>query len=195
MSTRAVSSLAQGVTLEVVGNCGHGCAPLAAQTEAVESNLYGYQPGDRLAWRGVGEYLDALSERQPAINVATLVPNGCLRLAAMESVERGATQSELAAMRRLLDEGLADGAFGYSTGLEYAAERTCSEEEVAELCQVVARHDGLYATHTRNLPGTAHESIAEPIRTSAASGVRLQISHISSVARLANEGAGQSSRR
>jgi N-acyl-D-amino-acid deacylase len=25
---RAVSSLAQGVTLEVVGNCGHGCAPI-----------------------------------------------------------------------------------------------------------------------------------------------------------------------
>ena len=91
-------------------------------------------------------------------------------------------------MKRLLAEALDDGAFGYSTGLEYAPERACSEAEVVELCRVTARAGGLYATHTRNLPGTAKETISEAIRTSSASGARLQISHISSVARLEDDG-------
>lgn len=185
---RAVSSISQGVTLEVVGNCGHGCAPLAAQTEAVQQNIYGFQPGDVLAWRGMGEYLDALAARRPAVNVAALVPNGCLRLAAAGSLDRPSTADELSRMKALLAQGLDEGAFGYSTGLEYAPERACSEEEVVELCRVTARAGGIYATHTRNLPGTARESIAEAVRTSAASGARLQISHISSVARLSDDG-------
>src|SRR4029079_15585854 len=84
--------------------------------------------------------------------------------------------------------GLDEGAFGYSTGLEYASERECSEEEVVELCRVTARAGGRYATHTRNRRGTARETIAEAVRTCAASGARLQISHISSVARLADDG-------
>ena len=185
---RAVSSITQGVTLEVVGNCGHGCAPLAAQTEAVQANIYGYQPNDVLPWHGVGEYLDALAARRPAVNVAALVPNGCLRFAVAGAIDRPATSDELSRMKRLLAEGLDEGAFGYSTGLEYSSERACSEAEVVELCRVTARAGGLYATHTRNLPDTARESIAEAVRTSGASGARLQISHISSVARLADDG-------
>jgi len=185
---RAISSITQGVTLEVVGNCGHGCAPLADQTEAVQANIYGYQPGDVLRWRSVGEYLDALAARRPAVNVAALVPNGCLRLAVASALDRPSTADELSRMKRLLAEAMDEGAFGYSTGLEYAPESSCSEEEVVELCRITARAGGLYATHTRNLPGTARESIAEAVRTSAASGARLQISHISSVARLVDDG-------
>ena len=81
-------------------------------------------------------------------------------------------------MVRLLEEGLDAGAFGYSTGLEYPAERACSEEEMAALCRVVAQAGGLYATHERNKEVYAVEAVEEGIRVAEASGVRLQLSHI-----------------
>lgn len=56
---RAVSALTQGVTLEVVGNCGHGCAPMA-DPALVKANLYGYQDGYPFTWNTFAEYLDTL---------------------------------------------------------------------------------------------------------------------------------------
>jgi N-acyl-D-aspartate/D-glutamate deacylase len=184
---RAVSSVMQGVTLEVAGNCGHGCAPIGDPVLA-RSNIYGCRPGYDITWRGMGEYLDRLAAGRPAVNVASLVPNGNLRLAVAGLVDRPSRPDERARMSRLLEQSLEEGAYGYSTGLEYGPEKACSEEEVIELCRVTVRRGGLYATHTRNRDGEAAETIAEAIRASAASGVRLQISHISSVARLADAG-------
>ncbi|MSU69874.1 MAG: hypothetical protein EXS39_03680 [Opitutaceae bacterium] len=180
---RAISSLAQGVTLEVVGNCGHGCAPFV-NTEAGRANLYGYQPGHNIPWQGIGEYLEALAARQPAVNVAVLVPNGCLRLAAVGALDRPATPDELERMKRALARGIEEGAYGYSTGLESEIERECTEAEIIELCKVTAKAGGFYATHTRNRYGEARETIAEAIRTCEATGGALQISHLSCVARL-----------
>ena len=184
---RAMSSIAQGVTLEVVGNCGHGCAPLADPATA-RMNVYGYAADYPIDWRSVGQYLERLQERQPAVNVLTLVPNGRLRLAVAGLVDRPSTPDELRRMKGLLQASLEEGAFGFSTGLEYGAERACSEEEIAELCGVVAECGGLYATHTRNRAGEDQEAIAEAIRTAQTAGVALQISHISVVARLAADG-------
>jgi N-acyl-D-aspartate/D-glutamate deacylase len=184
---RAVSSIAQGVTLEVIGNCGHGCAPIA-DPENVKSNIYGYQAGYPLGWRSMAGYLEQLESGRPAVNVLTLVPNGNLRLAVAGTLDRPSTSDELRQMRRLLAQSLQEGAFGFSTGLEYGPERACSEEEIVALCEVAAQAGGFYATHTRNRPGEAHGAIAEAIRTAEAAGLPLQISHISVVARLADDG-------
>jgi len=180
---RAISSITQGVTLEVVGNCGHGCAPITTP-ELFQHNIYGYEPGMDMPWRSVGEYLDALQSRRPAVNVIALVPNGNLRLAVMGHVARPASADELQKMRELLGHGLDEGAWGYSTGLEYGPEIGSSEEEVTELCKVAAKAGGFYATHTRNRAGEARETIEEAIHASECAGVPLQISHISSVSRL-----------
>src|SRR6266536_4304999 len=56
---RAVSSVTQGVTLEVVGNCGHGCAPIA-EPAAVTGNIYGYRADFDLNWHTMAGYLDHL---------------------------------------------------------------------------------------------------------------------------------------
>ena len=184
---RAVSSITQGVTLEVVGNCGHGSAPIGdpARTRA---NIYGCRTGFEIDWRTVGEYLDRLENRRPAVNVMTLVPNGNLRLAACDAVDRPSTPDEMKKMKRLLAQGMAEGAVGYSTGLEYGPERDCPEAEIAGLCAIAAEYGGIYTTHTRNRTGEAEEAVAEAIRTAETADAPLQISHISSVARLADDG-------
>ena len=174
---RAVSAISQGVTLEVIGNCGHGCAPILDPRVAREV-IYGFRDDVPINWRSVGGYLDRLAEARPAVNVMALVPMGQLRLATLGLKPRPANADERREMKRLLRQGLEEGAFGYSTGLEYATEIGATEEEVTELCREVARVGGLYATHTRDRDAGAVEAVAEAVRTAEAAGARLQVSHI-----------------
>jgi N-acyl-D-aspartate/D-glutamate deacylase len=174
---RAASAVHQGVTLEVLGNCGFGCAPIGDPALAPGS-IYGCDGSVPLDWRGIAGYLDRLEERRPAVNVMTLVPNGQLRRATVGLADRPATPDELAAMRRLLAEGLEEGAIGFSTGLEYPAESGAPESEVTALVEVARAAGGLYATHTRARDAAALPAIDEAIRTAAATGARLQVSHL-----------------
>ena len=174
---RAQSSVFQGVTTEVVGNCGHGCAPLTAP-ELFAGNIYGYDPVLDVDWHTTSGYFERLESAVPGVNVVPLVPNGNLRIAAGVPESDSASPDQVRQMVMLLEEGLEAGAFGFSTGLEYPSERNCSEEEIVELCKVVARADGLYATHTRNKEVHAVEAIEEGVRAARAAGVRLQVSHI-----------------
>ena len=174
---RAQSQIFQGVTTEVVGNCGHGCAPIT-EPARFTGNIYGWTPKVEIGWRTFAGYLARLEQARPAVNVASLVPNGNLRLAAMDRPDRPAGQDELRKMASLLEESLKEGAWGFSTGLEYPSEREASPDEIAHLCRVTARHGGIYAAHTRNRELRAVEAIDEAVRAAEMTGVRLQVSHI-----------------
>lgn len=174
---RAFSAVKQGVTLEVIGNCGFGCFPVR-DPEVARSRIYAYQEGRPISWRSAGDYFDALDEARPAINVASLVPNGQLRLAVVGAHERSATLDERRAMRRLLDESLDDGAWGISTCLESGEESSMTETEVADLLHSVAEAGGFHAAHTRDRADHAAEAIDEAVRTADAAGCRLQVSHL-----------------
>jgi N-acyl-D-amino-acid deacylase len=170
---RAVSAIHQGVTTEVVGNCGFGCFPIR-DPDTARRAIYGYSDDVPLTWSSAGEYFERLAAARPAVNVLSLVPNGQLRLATLGLADRPADHRELIEMRTLLRESLAEGAWGYSTGLEYAQEQAATEAEVTAL----ARHAPFYATHTRRRDEGAADAVAEAIRTGERAGVRLQVSHL-----------------
>ncbi len=174
---RALSAIHQGVTLEVVGNCGFGCFPLR-DPELARKAIYGYSDEVPIEWQTAGGYFERLERARPAVNVVSLVPNGQLRLSTVGLADRPAAPAELADMRELLAESLHEGAWGYSTGLEYAQEAGASEEEVAELCRTLSVSGGLYATHTRRRDEGASDSVAEAIRVATAACVPLQVSHL-----------------
>ena len=174
---RAQSSVYQGVTTELVGNCGHGCGPIT-DPDLYTANIYGYDPRTEITWRTFADYLEVLDSARPAINVASLVPNGNLRIAAMGFDERPASPEEINQMASYLEEGLEAGAFGYSTGLESAWERMASHREIVELCKVASRYDTMYACHTRNKEIEAVEAVEETVQAARDSGVRCQVSHI-----------------
>jgi N-acyl-D-aspartate/D-glutamate deacylase len=174
---RAVSSIAQGVTTEVIGNCGFGCAPIT-DTRLAPNAIYGFDGSVPLTWRGVGEYFEKLQSARPAVNVLTLVPNGQLRLATAGMVDREASAWELERMRTLLREGLAEGAVGYSTGLEYPSEIGSGRTELVALARETGLAGGFYATHTRNRAAGAPEAVEEAVRTARDAEVRLQVSHL-----------------
>ena len=170
---RAVSAIHQGVTLEVVGNCGFGCFPIG-DPAAAQRAIYGYSGDVPITWSSAGGYFERLEEARPAVNVLSLVPNGQLRLATVGLADRPADTAERARMEELLNESLDEGGWGYSTGLEYAWEQAATEEEVTSL----ARHAPFYATHTRRRDDGAADAVAEAVRTGRSAGVRLQVSHL-----------------
>jgi N-acyl-D-amino-acid deacylase len=170
---RAVSAIHQGVTTEVVGNCGFGCFPIRDVSLARRA-IYGYSDDLPVTWSSAGEYFDALDAARPAVNVLSLVPNGQLRLAVLGLVGRAADEDELGEMESLLRESLDEGAWGYSTGLEYAQEQGAGEEEVTQLAAVAP----FYATHTRRRDAGAADAVAEALRTGDRADVRLQVSHL-----------------
>jgi N-acyl-D-amino-acid deacylase len=174
---RAVSAIHQGVTLEVVGNCGHGCFPIRDVGRAARA-IYGHSEAVPVTWQSAAGYFDRLDQARPAVNVLSLVPNGQLRLAVIGLEDRPATSAEIDEMAFLLEEGLEQGAWGYSTGLEYAQERGASEDELTALCRVSARRGGIYATHTRRRDAGAADAVEEAVRTARASEGRLQLSHL-----------------
>jgi N-acyl-D-amino-acid deacylase len=111
------------------------------------------------------------------LNVGYLVPAGTIRHEVMGSAPRRPTQDELAAMIDLVRAGLADGALGLSTGLDYVPGAFADAEELAALCRPVAELDGVYVSHIRGYEENAPAGVAELIEICRRSGVRGHISH------------------
>jgi N-acyl-D-amino-acid deacylase len=169
----------QGVTTEVVGQDGLSYAPVDdAALDVLREQLAGWNgvPDLDWDWRGVGEYLDRV-DRGTAVNVAYLVPQGTLRMVAVGTEDRAASADEVARMRSMVAAGMAEGAFGMSSGLTYAPGMYADTDELVALCEVVAAHGGFYAPHQRSYGKGALEAYAEVIEVARRSGVPLHLTH------------------
>ncbi|MBP0465439.1 amidohydrolase family protein [Roseomonas sp. PWR1] len=174
---RADSQVCQGVTLEVIGQCGFSCAPFTGAMSPRQ--LIGFHDaGIDVTWRTFGDYLDRLDGKGLGVNVAAMVGHGAIRQAIKCDAVDATSQDELAAMTRLAEDAFDAGAFGLSTGLEYFPGNIAPIEEVQQLCAVCARRGGLYATHVRNRDIHYDLGFTEAVATARAAGARLQISHI-----------------
>lgn len=171
------SKVRQGVTTEVTGNCGDSAAPLAgAALEHLRDQLeeYGNIP---LTWRSTSEYLTAVEEMGISTNYVTLVGHGTLRASVMGYAMRAPSATELEEMQALLDDSMAQGAWGMSTGLIYPPSSYADLPELVALCQVAAERGGIYTSHIRNEGDRLLEAVGEAITIGEQSGIRVQLSH------------------
>src|SRR3989304_4412128 len=147
---RAESKVRQGVTTEVVGNCGFSPAPVNPSFREDLRGFALYLPeGMDFSWQSVEEYLRRFDQGGCALNLIQLVGHGTLRIAAMGFARRKPSDRELAHMQRLVAESLEGGAWGISTGLIYAPGSYAETDEIIELATVAGRPGGVYASHTR----------------------------------------------
>jgi N-acyl-D-amino-acid deacylase len=169
----------QGVTTEVVGNCGMGVFPTNDHVDAVYARFGKLIFGEH-ASRGF-ESLDVFRRRLqdigPSVSVACLVPHGNVRAHVMAMAERVPDAGELRAMEGLVERAMEDGAFGLSTGLVYAPGAFAKTDELVSLAKVAASQGGFYASHIRDEGARLVESVAEAIDVGRRSGAGVQISH------------------
>lgn len=175
---RAESQVHQGVTTEVIGQCGVSCAP--ARTHAdVALMAPGFTEGAvEIDWLSFGDYLDHLDRMPLGVNVAAFVGHGTIHRAVLGDALRPADEDEMDKMAALLEESIDGGAMGFSTGLEYWPGSLASPDQLADLAKIAARHDILYATHVRNRDLFYDLGFGEALATARAAEARLQISHI-----------------
>jgi N-acyl-D-amino-acid deacylase len=171
----ASTSHEHGVTTVVTGNCGLTLAPCKPESRDALIGTFvrveamprkSLQAGIPWEWTTHGEYLNALEQKPLGLNVATLVGHCAVRQYAMGEacVEREANDSEIAEMEELVRQGMAAGAFGFSTNSNQShyredgkpvASRFAALDEIARLCRVVGESQ-------RGLVQFTHGAFATP---------------------------------
>lgn len=152
------SKIMQGVTTDIGGNCGDSPFPDAS-------------------FNSIDKFYDSLP-KAIGINYGSFTGQGTLRQFVVGNKDVRCTDAQLQEMKRVLAQQMEQGSIGISCGLEYTPGSYASNQEIAELCKVVASYGGLFAIHMRNEDDRVEESVKEAISIARAAGVKLQISHL-----------------
>jgi N-acyl-D-amino-acid deacylase len=174
---RAESKIRQGVTTEIVGNCGRSPGPLigAAMDEEVARAA---SLGVDVDWTRLGGYFERIKRQGCALNVAALVGHNTVRGSVLGFDDVQPTPEQQTEMEQLVAEAMEEGACGLSTGLFYPPGYYAHTEEVIGLAKSVASYGGIYASHLRSETDGLLDAVEEAIEIGAKTGIKIQISHI-----------------
>lgn len=183
--TLIAGRLAQGITTEVIGNCGLGAAPLFGDAHELAPAVHAWMTPEGAAWRweSLSDYFSVLETRGLALNVAALVPHGLLRLGAMGLRPGAPDAGERAAMASALEQGLEAGACGLSCGLIYPPGMFSATDELLELARSLRASDGVFTAHVRGSSETLLPAVEELIAIGRSAEVRVHHSHAEAVGR------------
>jgi dihydroorotase/N-acyl-D-amino-acid deacylase len=171
----------QGVTSEVVGNCGFSPYPLPPDRRLLHDFANGlFCGGTDWGWTSARAYLEQAAH-STTTSVFSLVGHGSLRIARVGHQLGKLEERDLDWMDRKLAESLEAGACGFSTGLMYSPGASAPFAELERLCRIVAYHGKTYATHMRGYGDFLVEAVEEQLKLARRTGCRLQISHFQAV--------------
>jgi N-acyl-D-amino-acid deacylase len=174
----------QGVTAEVVGNCGFSPYPGGVDKTQLREFANGiFCGGSTWGWDSARDYLRELERRAGLTHVLSLVGHGSLRIAVAGNQQGPLSPAALDVLEQKLTDSLSAGACGLSTGLMYAPGSSAPFDELLSLCHIVARENKVYATHMRSYSRELVESVDEQLELARQSGCRLQISHLQAAGR------------
>ena len=183
LDSTAQSKVRQGVTLELIGNCGLSlCAPLIGDAREmfdtwVSDHTDSYDP----YWTDYAGYIDASKKAKATVNIAFQIGHASLRLAVMGQEDRPPTADELTEMKRLAGESMDAGALGFSTGLFYAPGYYARTDEVIAIAEEAGKRNKLYSTHQRDEGSRTvglFVSLNEAIEIGRRAECKVQISHV-----------------
>ncbi len=172
------STIRQGTTTVVVGNCGTSPWPLAGWRESVWMTSANTDGLPQPRWQGFADFLDAVDAARPACNVAALVGHGAVRLEVLGEERRAPDTAELARMRSLVADAIDGGAIGLSTGLVYVPGSFSETDEIVALAGQAAERGGIYTSHIRGEHRSLFRAIQEAVTIGARAGVPVHISHL-----------------
>ena len=177
LNQRAESKIRQGVTLEVVGNCGFSVAPaLRDRVDMLREYLAPSAPWLPFTETTFGQYVANFPAT--SVNVILQVGHHTLRLMTAGMEDRPLTSAETSAMDVLLAEALTAGAWGLSSGLFTAPGCYADAAEIHALARVLRRHGAAYSSHIRDEADHVGDAVREAIAVAEATGVHVQIAHL-----------------
>ncbi len=174
-------SLEQGITMQLVGNCGDSLTPYPE--EIIESKIPDYISEDDInqikrICHDPKTFMDHASGVSYGANTAFLIGHNSIRLAVMGSGDAKPSQAQMADMKKLVADAMQSGMLGYSSGLAYAPSIYADTDELIELAKVAAGYGGIYASHIRGEGAHVFDAIDEAISIGKESGATVLISHI-----------------
>jgi len=174
--------LRQGITTFVGGNCGLGLAPVPEpHREFIHTYWEAFSSRklhEEIEWDDMAGFIDFLTRRGTALNIALLTPHAMLRIGAVGTETRHAHPDETAQMARWLEEALDQGSIGMSTGLQYFPGSQSHVTELIDLARVLSRKRGVFTSHLRSYSATLPQAIDEVALVGSEADVPIQISHL-----------------
>ena len=137
--------------------------------------LNGLMQSHYSGWESLADYMQLLDGRT-AQNTITHLPYAHLRAMACGWDRRVPDDVQMEEILAGVERGMAEGAVGISTGLDYIAECFATTDELVEACTAMAAQQGLYATHVRYKKGTL-AGVQEAVEIGRRAGVPVHISH------------------
>ena len=177
----AESTLMQGVTTLITGNCGFSLAPTTPDTNALlRKGLSPFIPPQvhlDMPWSSFSTYLKTESTLDLAVNIGHLVGHGTIRIAVMGYENRAPSRRELQSMKQHVREAMQAGALGLSTGLIYPPGMFAQTSELIEIARVVREYGGVYTTHIRGEGPTLLTAMHEAIEIGKQAQIPVHIAH------------------
>ncbi len=181
---KATSKVRDGVTTQVVGNCGVGVAPIKEERKAewikyLSTRYIGSMPVEhKFPWNSMEDYFDYVEAHPAAINTVGLIAHGVIRFneRGLEKGESNAEQME--AMKANVRASMEAGCPGMSTGLVYMPGEYTGTDELAELCKALVPYKGFYVSHIRSESDSLFSALDEAIEIAEKSGASLHVSHL-----------------
>jgi N-acyl-D-amino-acid deacylase len=167
----------QGVTTEIVGNCGYSLFPMRSDPGSLRFETL-FEDLPRLEMRTAEDYFSAVEAVKPLVNVTSFTGHSVLRNYVMGMDRRAPSAKEQKEMEDLLEQSLDDGSIGFSTGLNCLPSSFAQFEEVAALCRVLKGYGAYYATHIRDYKFRVVQAVEEAIRVAEIVDVPVQLSHV-----------------
>ena len=171
------STIRQGITTEIVGNCGDSTAPFPPVGNGTAGGFGHFDNGPVPYGRTLGEHMCELEHMGISGNLAWLVGHNSLRtLAGVKGPE--VTEQQYKIMENALRQAFEDGAIGLSSGLEFEPGRTSCPEELMRLAGVVKEYDAIYTSHIRNRDAHVLEALEEFLAVIRHHRIRGEVSHM-----------------
>lgn len=177
-SPQAVSSITQGVTTLVTGNC--GLSPFPVMTEEVREhlNILYEKYDEKISWKDFARYAELLQAKEPFVNILPLCGHNTLKANIYGYQQKKDTPYLRMELAALLENTLLQGAGGLSTGLLYMPGKTSSREELTLLMQCLKKFDRLYTTHLRSEGADLLQALEEAVFLIAKGSGKGHISHL-----------------
>jgi len=175
-----LSKTLQGFTTEFLMLDGIAYAPVDQHTIAHWLRyllpLNGLRFEEYIGWQSIAEYM-ALLDSNVAQNVAAFIPYANVRTLACGFGQKRPDDYQMSDIKYLIQQGMAEGAMGLSTGMDYVDECLASTEELIAACQAMAAEQGIYVTHVRYQSGTL-AGVQEAVEIGKKAGIPVHISHL-----------------